>query len=164
MTEYVASVLFAVTAHELAHLVVMRLLGIKRGRLSFGFFGVGIEAEYALCSHFKRAVVSLSGSGVNILVAVLFRPYTELSAASLAYGIFNLLPHSALDGGELVALTLASLGVSDGKRCAVLRFIDFVFTVLLWAVSVYLALNGVGEGLLISSLYMVFSTLCSSRS
>ena len=163
MIKYLASVLFAVTVHELAHLLTMRLLGIKAGKFSLGFFGVGIEAKYALCSSIKRSAVSFSGSAANIILSVLLSPYAELSTASLAYGVFNLLPHSALDGGELVSLTLTSLGLSDEKCLCVSRFIDLTFTVLLWAVSVYLALNGAGEGLLVSTLYMLFSTHCSSR-
>ncbi len=164
MTEYIAAVLFAVLTHELAHLLVMRLLGIRASRFSVGIFGIGIEAKYALASYFKQAAVSLSGSAFNIVCAVLFRQYGELSAACVAYGVFNLFPLSALDGGELMDITLAVCGVSDRIRRNVSRIADTVLTAFLWIVSVYLALNGVGEGLLISSLYMVFSGICFTRS
>ncbi len=164
MIGYIASVLFAVLTHEMAHLIVMRILGVGASRVKFGVFGIGIEAKYALGSYLKQAAVSFAGSAVNIACAVLLRGHTELSAACFAYGIFNLLPLSALDGGELVDITLTVCGVPDRTRHNVSRLIDTAMTALLWMVSVYLALNGVGEGLLVSSLYMVFSRLCFTHS
>ena len=164
MIGYIVSVLFAVLTHELAHLIVMRILGVDTSRVKLGVFGIGIEAKYALVSYLKQAAVSLAGSAVNIVSAVLLREYTELSAACFAYGAFNLLPLGALDGGELVSITLTVCGVPDRARHNISRFIDNVLTVLLWTVSVYLALNGAGEGLLVSSLYMVFYKLCFTRS
>ena len=164
MIGYIASVLLAVLTHELAHLIVMRILGVGASRVRFGVFGIGIEAKYALGSYLKQAVISLAGSALNIVCAVLLRGHTELAAACFAYGLFNLLPLSALDGGELVYITLAVCGVPDRIRYTVSRLIDTAMTALLWIVSVYLALNGVGEGLLVSSLYMVFSRICFTRS
>lgn len=157
---YIASVLFAVLTHEAAHLTAMRLLGIKASRLRVGTFGVGIEAKYGLASYLKQAAVSLSGSLFNILCAA-FVSCKEVSAACLAYGLFNLLPLSMLDGGELIGITLAACGVCEKTVAAIHRTVDAVLTAAVWAVAVYLALNGVGEGLLISALYMVFSRVCA---
>ena len=70
----------------------------------------------------------------------------------------------ALDGGEILEIILAVCGVPDGVRHTVHICTDTAMTMLLWTVSVYLALNGVGEGLLISSLYMVFSRCCFTHS
>ncbi len=150
--------------HEAAHLIVMRLLGIKASRFRVGTFGVGIEAKYGLASYLKQAAVSLSGSLFNILCAAVFVSYKEVSAACLAYGLFNLLPLSMLDGGELIGITLAACGVCEKTVAAIHRTVDAVLTAAVWAIAVYLALNGVGEGLLISALYMVFSRVCTARS
>ncbi len=163
MILYLASVLFAVLTHEAAHLTVMRALGVKTERMRFGGFGIAIEAKYGLASYLKQAAVSLSGSACNIISAHLLSAHGELSAACLAYGLFNLLPLSMLDGGELLDISLAACGTTDRARRIVHTAADTVLTAAIWIFAVYLALNGVGEGLLISSLYMVFSRLFNRR-
>lgn len=163
MILYIASVLFAVVTHEAAHLIVMRLLSIKTARMRLGTFGIGIEAKYGLAPYLKEAAVSISGSACNIVCAHLLSDCGELSAACLAYGLFNLLPLSMLDGGELLGITLAVCGVGDRTRLAARRAADTVITAAVWIFAVYLALNGTGEGLLISALYMVFSGVCKRR-
>ncbi len=149
--------------HEAAHLLVMRLFGIKTARMRLGTFGIGIEAKYGLASYLKEAAVSLSGSACNIACAHILADCGELSSACLAYGLFNLLPLSMLDGGELFDITLAVCGVGDRRRFVARRAADTVITAAVWIFAVYLALNGVGEGLLISALYMVFSKVCKRR-
>ena len=156
--------LFAVLSHEAAHLFVMAILGIKVTGFKLGTFGIGIGANYGLSSYLKQAAVSASGSIVNLAIACAFAKATELSAACFAYGVFNLIPLSMLDGGELLELFLLASGVPCKIRARVHTAIDLFLTLLIWTFAVYLAINGTGEGLLISAVYMVTAKLCAPNS
>lgn len=93
--------------HELAHLIVMLILGIPVEEITF--YGAGIRIfssriEYEKPS--RRVFVLAAGCTVNFLCALLFwRIGYDLAAAiSLFTGIFNLLPIGELDGAALVKM------------------------------------------------------------
>lgn len=100
--------------HEIGHLVLFRIFGIKITRLTFYFAGMRIERNCCCLTRFREGVILFGGCLVNFLLFLLFLssesyPLRLFSAVNLIIGIFNLLPIEMLDGGQLLLL------FSDGK-------------------------------------------------
>ncbi|MBQ4137379.1 MAG: hypothetical protein IJD67_04640 [Clostridia bacterium] len=148
-------VLFAVSLHELGHILCLRIFRIPRKRASFCFWGIGLDADFSHSSHICELAVYAAGSLCNLLFALLLSEYPEYKYACIAYGVFNLLPAGFLDGGEILRIMLLSTGFSHYSVKKLCGYITLAFCVLLWMISVYLALRGYGAALLVSSLYML---------
>lgn len=155
--EHLFPILFAVAVHELGHIFVMLALGIKLNTCKSRFWGIKITADFSGSSYAKELAVILAGSGANLLFAFLLRDLDGYAYAALSYGMFNLLPAHFLDGGEAFRLFLLMHGVQPASVRAIIRGFTLAVTVAMWIVSVYFALKGFGEALLITVLYMMVS-------
>jgi Zn-dependent protease/CBS domain-containing protein len=108
--------LFAsVVAHEFAHSLVARSLGLRVSRITLYLFGGVSQLEDAAKSPGVEAAVTVVGPLTSILIAVVLGPVANwlgpatpagavahyLSYANWVLGIFNLLPAIPLDGGRL---------------------------------------------------------------
>lgn len=95
-------------AHELGHLLVIRLLKISPEYVEF--YGAGIKitsSQTELLPPLKQALVYSAGCAVNFLLAVFLYFQSEYAALlSLVTGLFNLLPVGAFDGKRLLYLAL----------------------------------------------------------
>lgn len=151
----VLSALAAVTVHELGHIIAMKLLGIKHTSVTPRFFGLGINADFSRVSYTKEIIVCVSGSVSNFILALFTLNFPVLAFSAAAYGIFNLLPVSFLDGGEILKLLLKTADVPDAAAFRICDFCTTAVTVVLWIISVYLAVIGAGTAMLITALYMV---------
>ncbi len=95
--------------HELGHIAALRLTGGELRRVELSFFGMRMVAAPAADIR-RGALVLLSGPAANLaLYAVLtvFGVCGMTARLSLAAGLFNLLPLSALDGGALLDMLAA---------------------------------------------------------
>jgi Zn-dependent protease len=114
-TDYALMSLAAIALHEAGHLLAMIFFRRKIRGVRFGFFGIEIEAHNNLASNWQDLVVSICGPLANGLsAAVFFLVYKSFSSpdcflyagTQLSIGIFNLLPITGLDGGNLLKLGL----------------------------------------------------------
>ena len=95
------TILFVLAVHEAGHalaIIFTRAGQIKR--MVVCLKGVGVEWEPYGYEPIKRSIVSLSGSAVNILFAVIFYSVglDALGLANLVFGVVNLLPFPGADG------------------------------------------------------------------
>lgn len=96
--------------HELGHIVAVYICGDKIDRIVFDIYGILIHKQENL-SYSKQLFILLLGPFVNIIIGFLFG-FSKLSwagffaASNMVLGIFNLLPISGLDGGEIVSIVL----------------------------------------------------------
>lgn len=95
--------------HELAHLIVMLILGIPAEEITF--YGAGIRISSSRIEYEKpsrRVFVLAAGCMMNFLCAVLFSRlgYDLAAVISLFTGIFNLLPMGELDGAAIIKMLI----------------------------------------------------------
>jgi len=149
-------VLFAsVVAHEFAHAIVARRLGIPIGNIVLFLFGgvASILREPGTpLDEFKMAA---AGPGLSLVLAVVFGALYEglrrthwvwgatfcelLGIANLGLAIFNLLPMFPSDGGRLLRALLWRLVRSQARATGVAAIISTLFAAGLIFAGVYLA-------------------------
>jgi len=115
--KFVLMMLFSAFVHEVGHIVTLKLFRVRIKSLELGLFGGTINLERKLISYKKEIAVSLSGSFVNLIFALIFffilrqgfdTDIFFLFLSNLFYALFNLLPITNLDGGNAL-LSLLSM-------------------------------------------------------
>jgi len=97
--------------HESGHFAAMKYFGYRAVRMTFvPFMGAFVSGESSHFSKFKRIIVLLAGPLPGILLGMILlllyqynhnQQYYLAAMAFLALNLFNLLPVSPLDGGQL---------------------------------------------------------------
>ena len=152
----------AVLCHEMGHLATLRLFGIPVEVISFTCFGVEICADTRYLSYWKDILCTLSGPGVNLVLAVIcarvFGDYL-LAGANLLQGVFNLTPLPGLDGAR--ALHLLFSWIFDPVRADnICRLVELISAGVMCVVSLSLVLrNHAGLFLLLASLGILRSAV-----
>lgn len=123
--------LFFCIVHELGHLFVMALMGVKIDEIRF--YGAGIKISscgISALGRISQAVIYISGAALNLLLGIILSG--DLRFVNLCLGIFNLLPVSYFDGGKLLELLA-------GRRIAkaLSTVISVILTVLLMAAEAF---------------------------
>lgn len=107
----------AVFVHEAAHAVIAAFLGADIVKVYFLCYGTKVELNINIESRLQKAFVYAAGPLINLIIAMLFLflgnsikvGITNLIIISnLSLAIFNLLPISPLDGGEILSVYTAS--------------------------------------------------------
>ena len=148
----------AVLVHEAGHLFMMILLGVKICNSRYSLWGIKITADYMKSSYFKELFVSVSGALANFIFAFLLFLFNknDYGYAMIAYGAFNLLPADFLDGGEILRIILNMFKTDDYILFQICRYSSAFITVILWILSVYIAINYNSATVLLSVFYMIF--------
>lgn len=147
--------------HELAHLIVMLILGILADVITF--YGAGIRISSSRIEYekpFRRTLVLSAGCAMNFLCAVIFARlgYDLAAVISLFTGIFNLLPIGELDGAALTKMWIIRvckpenvdrvmniIGVITAVICAAAVIAVGGFSVTLPITIAYLIIIGSGK-------------------
>ena len=145
----------AAALHELGHLFMMRLFGVRVRGISLRLFDVLIEADSPR-SLMADCFITLGGVMVNLLTAAIAIPFGGFFGfANLAMGCFNLLPVVSLDGGRLLTLALTRR-MSPRAADIILRITSFVFILPVMAAGIFILLrSGYNYSLLMLSLYLL---------
>ena len=91
--------------HELGHLIMMKLLGVKVLAIHLGAAGAVIEAAFA---DYKREILcALAGPVFGVILGLaLLRVMPQMALISFFLSAVNLLPLYPLDGGRILKATL----------------------------------------------------------
>lgn len=102
------SFLCCALAHELGHLLALRLLGVRIEGIVLGAFGAVMDT--GPMTPFCEAICALSGPAVNMaLFFLLCRRWPAAALVSLLLGCYNLLPVFPLDGGRALRAMLCAM-------------------------------------------------------
>lgn len=168
--------LVAVTAammHELAHLVLMRVLGARFVRLSLYPFGADICADTSVLSYKAEIAVFLSGPVVSLLLCLFSLLFYRVCgggmyllafcAANFLFFFVNILPVRGLDGGRALYCTLCDR--LDRDRA--LRIFDIIstafFGVLCFFAMVMIFASGYNLSLAFICCYLFISEYVRSK-
>lgn len=163
---YAIPMLFAVTAHEAAHLVTMCLLGCNPKAIMLIPASVRIVRDISYKTK-NEVLISISGPLINLfffalfyIVFILFKNENILTFAiiNLIIGVFNLLPVNALDGG-VVLKKILMLIFKENKANIILNIITVLIGIVIFVLGVFLVLNSRNFSLIIISLYLLISVL-----
>lgn len=163
---YAIPMIFAVTAHETAHLVTMYLLGCNPKVIKLIPASVRIVRDISYKTK-NEVLISISGPLINLfffalfyVVFIFFRKENILTFAiiNLIIAVFNLLPVNALDGG-VVLKKILMLFFKENKANIILNIITVIFGMVIFVLGVFLVLNSSNFSLIIISLYLLISVL-----
>ena len=147
------SALLAALLHELGHLGMARLCGVRLRECRIGIYGAGLVPDGSVYSYGQEILLCLAGPLVNLfcfLVAVWLRQggtesfWNAFCFSSFALGALNLLPIKGFDGGRILH-ALLSLMLSPRGAARLCEAVSFVGILLLWCLSVYLLLRTVSS-------------------
>lgn len=149
------SLLFCI-AHELGHIVAMKLFGVRICGLSFYGAGIKISSDgLAVCRPLKKAAVLFAGVAVNFALAAALPGLPRL--INICLGVFNLLPLEYFDGGALIEMAFGN-GVLT-------RLLSYMTYAALAALLVYAAVTlpgSVSVSSLITLCFIAFSSVLDS--
>lgn len=141
--------------HECGHMAAMLLCRRRPREMVVGAFGIRMEQDPALpLSYRQNILVSLSGPAVNGLAAAILHSFPELCGVHLTLMVFNLLPLSMLDGGEVVYSILA-LHIDPARASRYLRRFSYVLLFFLYTAGFCVLLySGYNISLLLTAIYL----------
>lgn len=144
----------AALLHELGHVAVMRMCGVRVRGVKLRLFDVLIEADEPPTVR-ADVLITLGGPAANFIFAAILCPFSLTPGLPhLALGGFNLLPVMSLDGGHLFSLLL-SQKLSPRVCGFILRLTTFVFMLPLMTAGIYILFqSGYNYSLLLIALYL----------
>ena len=161
-TAKLMAVFIPVIVHELGHVIVLEMLGLKIRGLKVQLKGFCIE--YLGCTGaVGHALSALGGPAAGLLYAwassfignhIDSQWFNLSSGASIILSLFNLMPTLPLDGGMVMLhLSCAFLGEKRGERLTYM--FSTAFGALLLSAGIWLMINGKGVALTIAALWVL---------
>ena len=97
---WLAAIFLAAIIHELCHLIVLKLCGIRVYQIHIRKHGAEIETE--ALSPLQELLCAAAGPAGSFLCLIFKEHFPILALCGLLQGIYNLLPIYPLDGGRIV--------------------------------------------------------------
>lgn len=143
----------AALLHELGHVVMAAVCGIRLRECQIGIYGAGLVPDGGVYSYGQEIALCLAGPLVNLICASVGLWFLNGTAggfwagfvfSSLALGVLNLLPIQGFDGGRILcALLLRFCPPRTAER--MVAVLSFLCVLSLWCLSVYLLLRFVAS-------------------
>lgn len=159
-----AALLPPVIVHELGHLVVLRLYGLRIRHVSADLRGLCIEYG-GLCAPLGHAVSALAGPAAGFAYAFAASYFARRSGneiltlsagVSLLLSLFNLLPILPLDGGRIFSILTAEL-LGGRRGDALTKAVSLALATALLMAGTWLMWRGEGAGLTLAALWLLLS-------
>lgn len=149
----------SIILHEIAHLVLMSVFGCQPKEILIIPGGIEIRRSFCLRKN-QEILISLSGPFINIFLFIVFLNLNlEFSLINFCIGIFNLLPLTFLDGGEILKILLRNK-IGEEKAENILGLINFFIGMLGIFFGVFLIINKTPNiSLIVFSIYLITSVI-----
>lgn len=100
-----------ITFHELSHMLVASICGIKTTKLSIRISGLCININSKNRKGLKWLAIFFAGPIANIVLAIIFKKIPMVYTINLVLAIINLIPIYPLDGYNIFGIILTMLKV-----------------------------------------------------
>ncbi len=162
--------LMTLFAHESAHAIAARAVGLRVAQMEVLPFGCAAKIEsFGFLSGGKEIAVAVAGPFINIIIAAAIWVYTDtkptgdftvaLLQSNLLLATINLLPALPLDGGRIVSVIL-SLAMRRSIAIKITGFLGVLTSLVMLAFGAYLAYTGeFNPTPLIMGLFMLISAV-----
>ncbi len=124
--------LSSAAAHEIGHMVMMRIFGIRVRRFLPRAGGAVLCWESVSVPYWQELVCAAAGPAVNVLFALcLYRVDAVGCGVNVLLAVYNLLPLRGNDGAVMLGAACAVCGLGDGARGGLERIGTVLLAVLL---------------------------------
>ena len=123
--------------HELSHMFVASICGIRTVKLNIRVSGLCIKLNNNKLNGIKGIVIYLAGPVSNIILACIFKNISMVYTINLALAVINLIPIYPLDGYHVLGIILNFWGVK--KQEFLQKLIHYFVLFLLLILGVYQA-------------------------
>ena len=148
-----------ITFHELAHMFVASLFGIKTTRLCIRISGLNINLDSYNRQGLKWIVIFLAGPLSNIILAYVFKNISMVYTINLALAIINLLPIYPLDGYNIFEIILNHLTIKQKNIKKVQKITEIMVIILLIIVGIYQFLIFRNLSIILMIFYIIIQSL-----
>ncbi len=163
----------AVSIHESAHILAIKLMGLKINRVDVRAFGVSVKVDgIEYIPYTKEIIIAAAGPLAGLVTAGVFLVAAKsFGLYSLSYFIgvnivitaINLLPVFPLDGGRIVLCTLAKF-MTHRAAYAISYILSILSAGALFGVCAYFASMGeLNPSLVIFSSYVALCSIKAPR-
>lgn len=149
----------SVLLHECGHLLAMKLCRLSPSGIKITLFNIEIiENNRHSANYLSDIIVTFAGPLANLAVYLITLPLSKMFAyINLFIGIFNLLPATSLDGGQLLYLFLLKRFSSENSAKTV-DVVTIIVSVPLFFIGILILLNSrYNYSLLFLSMYLILS-------
>ena len=150
---------FAIIIHEVGHIIAMFLCNIKPFGIEITAFDIKIINNNRVnLSVLKDIFITIAGPLINFIFFVLFIfTYKDFAFVNICIGLFNLLPSSSLDGGQLLFLLL-SRNKSVKNSILVIDIITIILSLPMFITGILIFINSkYNFSLIYISIYLILS-------
>ena len=144
--------------HELSHMFVASILGIKTKRLYIRISGLNISLDYCRREGLKWFIIFLVGPLSNIVLAYMFKNIPMVYTINLALAVINLIPIYPLDGYNIFEIILKLLIKNKKSKEQTQIIVQIMVIILLAILGIYQFVN-LGN---LSIILMVFYIIIQS--
>ncbi len=102
--------------HELSHMFVASLFGIKTNKINIHISGLSINLNNRNSGELKWLFIFLAGPIANVILAVLFKSVSLVYTVNLVLAIINLVPIYPLDGYNILKILLNSMKMKNIEK------------------------------------------------
>ena len=144
--------------HELSHVLLASLFGIKTTKLTITISGLHVSLNDFNRNNYKWLIIFLAGPISNILLALIFKNIEIVYTINLALAIINLIPLYPLDGYNILETVLKLKKVKNAEKVKNVLEIMVITLLVIIAICQFVKFNN------LSLIFIVFYIFIQSLS
>ena len=151
--------------HELAHICVASLFGIKFIKLNIRISGLSALLKEKKREGIKWLYIYLAGPISNIILAVLFNSIPMVFSINIALAIINLLPIFPLDGFNILKVLLNFTKINNKNKKIIEKITEIMVIILLVIIGIiqFVFLENLSIILMVFYIFIQSSSLRKKR-
>lgn len=168
-TEFLCPSLIFATAHEIGHLLALKLFNVRVEEFKISLFGGNIKVlNNVKIKYWQTVIISFCGPFVNIFFFLFFyvlniyfenKLTNDFYVVNLVIATFNLLPFYNFDGGKILGSVLLNF-FQEKTVNTIITIISFVILIPFTYIAIYIfILDFKNFYLLIASLLMLLTII-----